>query len=231
MCHLRRLEPERALKVRVQLHLGDGSVHSALALVDTGAEYNLCNPRDVRTTQWRAAAVPIRLVAANDNVMEGGSQELSTHMHIQGWGATTGDCGPREVRLPATFYQAEVGAPLILSYSWMVDQGVVVAPAHGCMLASTAGKDTWVGGHSCEPQTPPYPQPVCMQAAQSPQTNGRGAEPSPFACSCERGMGRAKRWRPSWIRGPNTTFAGAQPCRKGPGDQPIDLSAYVRRTR
>ena len=116
MCNFRHLEPERALKFRVQLHLSVGSVHSALALVDTGAECNLCNPRDVGTTQWRAAAVPISLITTNDNVMEGGSQELSTYMHLQGWGSTSDDSCPEEVWLPATFHQAEVGAPLILFY-------------------------------------------------------------------------------------------------------------------
>ena len=125
VCHLRkRATQKKALKVEVTVVLRDGTSHTLPALVDTGAEYNLCNPKSLCTDQWEDSHAPIVLLAANESVVKGGDLELQTTLEVKGRTKSTGD--PRTFRFHASFYQADIGTPLILSYDWLARHGMVV---------------------------------------------------------------------------------------------------------
>ena len=74
VCHLRRRATQKkALKVEVTVVLRDGTRYTLPALVDTGAEYNLCNPKWLCTDQWEDSHAPDVLLAANESVVKGGT--------------------------------------------------------------------------------------------------------------------------------------------------------------
>ena len=150
MCHLRRKPSlSKALRISVTVIPRDGSRHTLKALIDTGAEYNLCNPQRLSTTLWEVSPNPIVLLAANESVVAGGSLELTTRVEMQVH--TKGGTGLETLTLPATFYQAEVGTPLILSYGWLAEHGIIVCPAGEVLLCHGRKHISWVWGQGVQP--------------------------------------------------------------------------------
>ena len=85
VCHLRKRSTLRkALKVEVTVVRRDGTRHTLPALVDTGAKYNLCNPKCLETDQWEESPNPIVLLAVNESVVKGGNLELQTMLEVRG---------------------------------------------------------------------------------------------------------------------------------------------------
>ena len=158
VCHLRSLKGshQRALKVMVTVLLSDGSRHELPALVDTGAEYNLCNPRHLRTDLWQRSERPITLLAANESVVTGGSMELLATLEFKGRARSLGR--PKTIPMGSSFYQADVGAPIILSYGWLARNGIVVYPTGDALILRHQGQLAWIRGigHEFE-QEPPFP--------------------------------------------------------------------------
>ena len=105
------------------------------ALVDTGAEFNLCNQRLLPSVVWQKAPTPVRLMAANGSVVPGADVTLDVRLVMNGkpqsFSAPT-----RGYNVPATIYGADIRENLILSYSWMLEKNVLVI--QGCSPSSQA---------------------------------------------------------------------------------------------
>ena len=91
VCHLhKRITHNRALQIPVTLVLKDGTRHTLTALVDTGAEYNLCHPGHMPTSLWEESPNPLVLLAANESVVTGGNLELPATVGAQGGAGSEG---------------------------------------------------------------------------------------------------------------------------------------------
>ena len=142
-------EGQVKLLVAVGLRLGDGSVVRASALVDTGAEINLLRRGLVGPQYFCASERPKRFITASRAVMEGGSVEVACTMEMQGVDV---DTGRREcLSCPTTFYDADMGVDAILSYEWLVKNGMDVrCRRHGLEAKGTKGP-IWIPGEVLSP--------------------------------------------------------------------------------
>ena len=70
------------LKVTVLVTWADGTTQNMEALVDTGAEVNLVNPRVVSQNLLLPSKKPVRLVVANSHLLQGGAREVSMELTL-----------------------------------------------------------------------------------------------------------------------------------------------------
>ena len=155
-------ETKEALRIPVLVVLPQGEKVMLKALVDSGAEFNLCNRKLLPGTDWSISAKPIRLMAANQSVVPGGEEILEVQLHMKG--RTMGlDSQEEKCCLSATLYGAEITEDLILSYSWMADNGVLLYPKGHCLV--------WKGNHGSvvciEPTEMELEGPSALEDSQS----------------------------------------------------------------
>ena len=131
-CQLRVVGKKKALKVAVTVQLADATVYHLQALVDTGSEFNLCRKGLFSAEHWTPSTQPVTFLAANQSVVPGGEEEVQTQLHFSG--ALASGSLTKRVQLPASFYGADIGVDLILSYSWLAQHGVLVSPKDGALF-------------------------------------------------------------------------------------------------
>ena len=108
----------------------DGSSKKILALLDTGAEVNLVNPRVMDPHLFQTASRPVKLGVAKSHLLKGGGRETTMVLTLAGMELDTGR--EQDISLPVTAYDGEVVSDLILSYGWLAEHQAVVNPMrHG----------------------------------------------------------------------------------------------------
>ena len=136
------LEPH--LRVAMVLQWGDGQSRQVMALLDTGAEVNLVKHGLLPNSALREATRPLRLLAANNLQLLGGDREALVDICFQGRHVETKELFP--LTTESALYEAEMEEDVILSYQWMGERDIQVAPrAHGFWVESE-GNRIWVAG-------------------------------------------------------------------------------------
>ena len=121
------LEPH--LRVGTVLQYGDGkglAACQAMALLDTGAEVCLVRKGLIPESAFRDATSPLRLIAANNQVVEGGDREVEVDIRFVG--VESGTEEKRMLLMPTILMEANIDEDFILSYLWMGERDVRVAP-------------------------------------------------------------------------------------------------------
>ena len=59
---------------------------------------------------------PLRITTASNDLLTGGDRELACHVVLDG--IEHDSRATRRVRVPTTFYEAEIGPEAIVSYEW-----------------------------------------------------------------------------------------------------------------
>ena len=132
------------LKVEVLATFSDGSSHTLQALVDTGAEVNLINPKWVHNDLFYLSPKPIRLGAANSHLLEGGKRQTNILLTFHGHCLDSGNS--IDLSLPFTAYDADVICDIILSYGWLAENNIIPNPRrHGLHFLDHPGP-AWVHG-------------------------------------------------------------------------------------
>ena len=113
----------------------------------------------------RPATKPLRLVGASERRLEGGDKEVTLHLCV---GAIQQEDNKKvELRVPTTFYVADVKDPLILSYEWCRQRGFDISPRKHGLLCSRNGEQYWVEGMSS--QTTPNSSAAVNQVGSNPE--------------------------------------------------------------
>ena len=142
------LTEEEVLRIPMMVILPQGQRHFVKALVDTGAEFNLCNQRLLPSVVWQKAPTPVRLMAANGSVVPGGDVTLDVRLVMNGkpqsFSAPT-----RGYNVPATIYGADITEDSIISYSWMVEQNGRVHPRVQSTILGSMHPLVWISANDC----------------------------------------------------------------------------------
>jgi hypothetical protein len=137
---------ERYLKLAVTVTTSDGEKFQAKALVDTGAEVSLIKKDLVPEKFFTPAKNPLRLVAANNQKLSGGSLEVVAELQLQARNLENRD--KLSIATPTSFYVADIEEDLILSFHWLAMRDMVVNPRQNG-LSTTIGKiKLWIPGES-----------------------------------------------------------------------------------
>ena len=112
------------LLVAVSLHLQEGSLVCANALIDTGAEINLLRRGLVVSYWFFSSDKPKRFITANQAYMEGGGVDLQCMVEMEGTDVDTSI--KKCVICPTRFYDADIGVDAILSYECCVEKHIDV---------------------------------------------------------------------------------------------------------
>ena len=139
-----KLPRDTKLKVKVTVEWMDGSRKELEALVDTGAEVNLINPKLMDSALFTPSSRPVRLGVANSLLLKGGGREATMSLTFQGVDLDTG----KNVRmsLPLTAYDGDVVCDLILSYGWLAQNDILINPRRHGLLLQGPGSTTFVAG-------------------------------------------------------------------------------------
>ena len=102
---------ETSLRIPVRLLAEEKELStSCQALIDTGAEICVIKKELVPPEIVRPAQKPLRLVDPNERRLEGGDTEVTLTMCVSG--VKTGSDFKYELRIPTTFYIADIKDPL-----------------------------------------------------------------------------------------------------------------------
>ena len=105
------------LLVEVLVTFTDQSTTTLQALVDTGAEVSLINPKWVPAGLFFDSPKPIRLGVANSHLLLGGKRQTQLTLTFMGRDQDTGKRA--DLSFPLSAYDADVVSDLILSYGWL----------------------------------------------------------------------------------------------------------------
>ena len=119
------------LVLQVQLVLPGEEKVLAKALVDTGAQVNLVRKGLVPGGYLQRSKNPVRLVAANSDVIAGGDRSVTLQVGLRGESVKSGQLTP--LYLPGEFYEAEIDLDMILSYPWLREHALGVFPHLGSL--------------------------------------------------------------------------------------------------
>ena len=144
MCNGVQIVPQSRLVVRATLRLQEGATMVVSALVDTGAELNLFRKGLIGERFLRRAEKPKTFVAANKEVMVGGSMEAPCDVVLFGRDMETGL--EEEQAYPTVFYDADIGMDVILSYDWLRRANVDVRCRRHGLEANRPQGTLWVPG-------------------------------------------------------------------------------------
>ena len=147
--HLERAMPRnvptfRKLKLLARVHFPNGIVRDLDALVDTGAEINIINPKFVPRDIFQPAKRPLKVGMANAVCLKGGKREASFTIALKGL-----DVDSRqgvEIRIPTVAYDGEMVCDLILSYAWLAQQNALVNPRRHGVLFQEENRLVWIPG-------------------------------------------------------------------------------------
>ncbi|EPS61993.1 hypothetical protein M569_12800, partial [Genlisea aurea] len=119
-------------------------VPDCTALIDTGAEICVLKKGLVPPEILSPAKKPLRLVGANERRLEGGDKEVTLLMCL--WATNQATQKKIQLRIPTTFYVADIKDPLILSYAWCQGRGVDILPRKHGLVCKRKGEEFWVEG-------------------------------------------------------------------------------------
>ena len=140
----RNVPKSSKLKVAVLATFADGSTKTVQALIDTGAEVSLINPRLVDSALFQPSPKPVRLGVANSHRLPGGKRQTVMVLTFEAAGRDTKQkCN---ISLPCSAYDAEVVCDMILSYKWMAENNVVPHPRTHGIIIQEEDDQYWVPG-------------------------------------------------------------------------------------
>lgn len=135
---------ETHLRVEVVLQVEREWGVQAKALLDTGAEVNLVRNGLLPDSAFHQASHPLRIIAANNQQLEGGDSEVNLAIHFNAVDVNTK--AKYILSVPTSLYKADIDQDVILSYRWMGERDIRIGPRpHGFWL-STKGQTLWVDG-------------------------------------------------------------------------------------
>ena len=152
------------LRILAVGHVNEQVQPRVLVLVDTGAQISLIRKGLVPPHLLQPAKNPIRLMAANQQRLEGGDKEIRVDLTFDGICDGTGE--PVKVVAPGMLYEADIADDVIVSYSWLGQHGFDISPReHGIRCQDGEGS-VWVPGLR-PPGTDPAPTPVEIRHTSS----------------------------------------------------------------
>ena len=113
-------------------------------LVDTGAQVSLIKKGLVPEAFLVAAENPIRLVAANNRPVQGGTREVSLELVFQGFSEDTGK--PVKVVVPTKLCEADIEDDVIVSYTWLGEREFQVDPRRHGIRGWVESERVWIPG-------------------------------------------------------------------------------------
>ena len=107
------------------------------ALIDTGSEVNLIRT-GITSPEYRVPVKrPLRIAIASHAIMPGGDMEVSCILTLTGRDHDTKE--RRDVEIPTTFYEADIGVEAILSYEWLAMYDFMVNPGMHVLMKKIGG--------------------------------------------------------------------------------------------
>lgn len=128
---LQRKEKELMLTLVLRVCSPGGRQKFIRALVDTGAQVNLIKKGLFPGGDFVEAESPLRLIAANGQVLEGGRRTISLRM--KWYQSSDEEEVTPEIEMPGEFFEAEIGIDAILSYPWCRKNKLAVVPHLKCL--------------------------------------------------------------------------------------------------
>jgi hypothetical protein len=114
------------LVLKIPAQLPNGATHFLKILIDTGAEANLVRKNLLPSHLFYPSRNPLRLLAANGLLMQGGSFEIDLDLtftqHFQDYPGVADFC------THASFYEADIGVDAILSFPWLSSRKLGIFP-------------------------------------------------------------------------------------------------------
>ena len=117
-------ELQLLMRLFVRLPTGEGRVLNAL--IDTGAQVNLIRTGLLEPRLLQRAKSPVRLVTANNQVLQGGDKTVSLEVTFRQKYA--GEFLPNLLACDAEFYQACIDVDAILSFPWLSQYRIGIFP-------------------------------------------------------------------------------------------------------
>ena len=117
---------EHQMLMKLHFRLPNGKIQLFRALVDTGAQVNLMSDKCVPFHLSHPAEPPVRLVAANGQVIEGGQRSVDLDMLCE-----YGYPGQKQLKrtsLKGQFLVANIDIDVILAYPWLREHELGVFP-------------------------------------------------------------------------------------------------------
>ena len=133
---------EKFLKIRVTLVTSDGETTQAVALVDTGAEVSLIKKGLIAHTYEAPARRRLKLIAANNEVVEGGSMELNLDVQLDANNIQTKE--KIVVNTPTSLYVANIAEEMILSHKWFAHRDIQVHSRQNGLCTTVDKVQIWV---------------------------------------------------------------------------------------
>ena len=116
-----------------------------MALLDTGAEVSLVLKALLPASAIHDAASPLRLITANNQLVQGGDKEVELMIRFCGVGTDTGS--KHLVLMPTTLLEAEIDEDVILSYrGWGREASILLRVSMG---SGWPPPDRSCGSESC----------------------------------------------------------------------------------
>ena len=137
------LEPHLRMAVKLRLDEEDEG-QQAMALIDTGAEVCLIRRGLLQERAFREAEFPLKLVAANNDPVVGGTKEVDLHIHF--YGVEEGTKVKQRLRMPTTLYEAAIDEDIILSYRWLAERDIKLSPREHGFKITVDRMPIWVEG-------------------------------------------------------------------------------------
>ena len=107
------------------------------ALIDTGSEVNLIRT-GITSPEYRVPVKrPLRIAMASHAIMPGGDMEVSCILTLTGRDHDTKE--RRDVEMPTSFYEADIGVEAILSYEWLAMYDFMVNPGMHVLMKKSDG--------------------------------------------------------------------------------------------
>ena len=146
-------EDSRRLQLDMKLRLQTSKGSLVLnCLIDTGAQVNLIKRGLVQSPMVSRASQLIRLFTADGSAMAGGDQVVQGRLHMQAVERARtmdgrGSCAvgePEQVSFPAVAYLADIWPDAILSYGWLLSNGLWPALPYNCLFREVAWADQFI---------------------------------------------------------------------------------------
>ena len=117
-------------------------------LVDTGAQVCLANNKTFHPSLFAPAKDPVRLVSADGSSMRGGRHVVKGRVGMRAVPRVRGS-PPQEVSGQSVSfylepYMADIAYDLILSYPWLLSNGLWVSPPYCCLFRETHFEDQFI---------------------------------------------------------------------------------------
>ena len=140
----------KLLRVDVVLHTLDGIETQASALVDTGAEVSIVRTGLLPEKCFSEAKRRVRLLAANNARLDGGTQEVELEVRLNARDLVTRD--KLIIGTATTLYQVDIEEDVILSYRWLAEREFSVNPRQHGLNATVGDQKLWIPGINLLPK-------------------------------------------------------------------------------